>query len=74
MSSHLHIFRTDVKTPKKVKVIKPVFNHHPHIKKWSVDTEDIDNVLKVEAATHLSEQDIIVLMKTCGFYCAALGD
>ncbi len=74
MSMNLHIFRTDIKTKKKVKVLKPIFNHHPYITKWSVDTEDIDNVLKVEVAAHVNEKDIIGLMKTCGFYCEALGE
>ena len=70
----LLIFRTDIKTKKKVKVVKPIFNNHPVIKNWSVDTDDIDNVLKIEAVGTLAENDIITLMKTCGFYCEILTD
>jgi hypothetical protein len=70
----LLILRTNIKTKKKVKTIKPLFNNHPTIFNWSVDTEDIDNVLRIEAQDNLSENEIIHLVKTCGFYCEALPD
>ncbi len=70
----LLIFRTDIKTKKKVKAIKPLFNNHPGITDWSIDTEDIDNVLRIEAAENLNEHDVISLINTRGFYCDALTD
>jgi len=71
---NLLIFRTDIKTKKKVKVVKPIFNNHPTIADWSIDTEDIDNVLRIEASGKLKENDIINLIKTCGFHCEVLAD
>ena len=71
---NLLIFRTDIKTKKKVNVVKPIFNNHPIIKNWSIDTEDIDKVLRIEVAGTLAENDIINLMKTCGFCCEMLTD
>ncbi|MTI30226.1 hypothetical protein [Xanthovirga aplysinae] len=73
-SNPLLIFRTDIKTRKKVKVIKPLFNNHPLIVKWSVDTEDIDNVLRIETINDISENEIIILLKACGFHCEPLED
>ncbi len=70
----LFIFRTDIKTKKKVKVVKPIFNNNPDIKNWSVDTEDIDNVLRIESNGNLRENDIITLMSSCGFHCETLTD
>lgn len=69
---NLFILRTDIKTKKSVKLVKPVFNNHPVIASWSVDTEDIDNVLRVEAYDGLSETEVIRLVKECGFYCNVL--
>lgn len=66
------IFRTDIKTPEKVDVVKPLFNNHPHIEHWSIDTDDIDNVLRIESNGSLYENDIINLIKTYGFYCEIL--
>jgi len=68
------IFRTDIKTKKKFKVIKPLFNEHPGIYDWSIDIEDIDNVLRIEATENLIESDVINLSKIQGFYCEVLKD
>lgn len=70
----LLIFRTDIKTKKKVKTIKPLFKNHSSILNWSIDLEDIDNVLRIEATENLNEGDIINLINTEGFYCDALAD
>ncbi|MCH8330097.1 MAG: hypothetical protein IH946_01745 [Bacteroidetes bacterium] len=70
----LLIFKTDIKTKKKVKVVKPFFNNHPIIVDWSIDTEDIDNVLRVEALGRLKEKDVINLVRRSGFYCEILPD
>ncbi|WP_299886359.1 hypothetical protein [uncultured Lacinutrix sp.] len=68
----LLIFRTDIKSKKKVKSIMPVFNNHSDIIKWSIDLEDIDNVLRIEAKTNGLEEDIIDLVKVKGFYIKTL--
>ncbi len=70
----LLILRTDIKTKKKVKSVKPYFNNHSDIIKWSIDIEDIDNVLKIQARSNLSEKDMINQIKTLGFYCDELDD
>ncbi len=72
--SKLLIFKTDIKTKKKVKRIKSFFDSHSSVIKWSVDIEDIDNVLKIEATTNLIEKDFINQIKALGFYCDALAD
>jgi len=70
----LFILKTDIKTKKKVKAIRPFLNNHSGIIKWTIDIEDIDNVLKIEASDYLTEHDIIDKIKAQGFYCDALED
>lgn len=70
----LLIFRTDIKSKKKVKSVRTVFNNHSDIIKWSIDLEDIDNVLRIEATKNLSEEEVIDLVKINGFYIQALLD
>ncbi|MFT4576241.1 MAG: hypothetical protein ACI9SI_001160 [Polaribacter sp.] len=70
----LVILRTDIKTKKKVKKMKTVFNNHPVISKWSIDIEDIDNVLRIEAAGNLHKDDVKRLVTENGFYCEELPD
>ncbi|MFN0730223.1 hypothetical protein [Polaribacter gochangensis] len=68
----LIILRTDIKTKKKVKQIKPLLNQHPIITSWSIDLEDIDNVLRVEANDNLHENDVKNIVQKEGFYCESL--
>ncbi|TSE11358.1 MULTISPECIES: hypothetical protein [Aquimarina] len=70
----LLIFKTDIETKKKIKSIKPLLNSLSTIINWSIDTEDVDNVLRIETTENLHENDIIDLVKTNGFYCETLAD
>ncbi|WP_155179113.1 hypothetical protein [Fulvivirga lutimaris] len=51
----------------------PFLNSHPCISEWSVDTEDLDNVLRV-VSTKLLEKDVIQLIQSKGFVCEVLPD
>ena len=51
-----------------------MFNNHTEIIKWSIDLEDIDNVLRIEATTNLFEEDVIDLVKVKGFFIKTLSD
>lgn len=68
------IFRTDIKTKKKIKEVKPIYNNHSSILNWSIDMEDIDNVLRIEASGNFNESDVITLTNARGFNCEALED
>lgn len=70
----LVILKTDIKTKKKVKKIKPFLKDNPIISKWSVDIEDIDNVLRIEAQNDANENEIITMIHNQGFYCESLPD
>ena len=54
--------------------MQAVFNDHPIIADWSVNTEDIDKVLRIEAAGDLNETDISELINPLGFCCEVLPD
>ncbi|UOB17581.1 hypothetical protein [Abyssalbus ytuae] len=68
----LLIFRTDIKTKKKVKHISPLFRRFSNIHKWYIDLEDVDNVLKIEASGNLTENDVVKFVNSMGFYCEPL--
>ncbi|MDO5970460.1 hypothetical protein Q4Q35_11650 [Flavivirga aquimarina] len=71
---NLLLFQTDIKSKKKVKSIKPVLNKHSDILKWSIDLEDIDNVLRIEATNNITESDVINMVRIHGFYIKILTD
>lgn len=60
------ILKTNLGTPLKVASAGRALAHQPFIKDWSVDLEDIDNVLRVEAEDQLHETDVMALLQQCG--------
>jgi hypothetical protein len=68
----IFVFRTNIKTKKKAKIIKPLLNGISSITKWTVDYEDIDNVLRIETKTNLDEATIINQIKSYGYHCEVL--
>ena len=63
------IFQTNIDSNQNIEAVQPLFNSNSHIIDWSVDIEDIDNVLRIEATDYLQETDVINLIGTQGFYC-----
>lgn len=72
MNTKLIILRTNIKTRKKLKTIVPVLDNHTSIHQWSIDIEDIDNVLRVQTNEDLQEKDVIQLVREHGFYAEDL--
>lgn len=68
------IFQTNIDSEKKVQSLEPILNKHPDIFKWSIDIEDIDNVLRIEGSENLLEKDIIDLIKSQNFQIEILSD
>lgn len=70
----LLIFKTDIKSKKKIETIHSLFKNLSSITNWNIDTQDIDNVLRIETTGQLKEQELISLIQTQGFYCESLPD
>ncbi|WP_420573698.1 hypothetical protein [Kordia sp.] len=68
------IFQTDIKSEEKIASIEPVFNNHDDILNWSIDLEDIDNVLRIEANSTLTEKAVIDIVKQHYFTIKTLTD
>ena len=72
MVSEILIFKTDLETEGKVREVEPILNTLPNIAHWSVDNDDIDNVLRIVSNGKLEENDIINLAKKGAFNCEVL--
>lgn len=68
------IFKTNIRSKSKIDRLKPVFNQHPAILKWGVDTQDIDNVLRIEARQGIKEAEVVEMVNEYGFHCEDLPD
>lgn len=70
----LLIYKTNLSSNKKVRYVKSALNGHPDIINWTVDREDIDNVMRIETAGSVNETAFKDLMKQYGVYCEDLPD
>jgi hypothetical protein len=70
----LFILKTNIQNQEKLKSVKPLLNQHPLLIKWSIDLEDIDRVLRVEAQHNTKETEIVRLIRRLGFKCEDLDD
>ena len=70
----LCIYGTDIDTKKKEESIRQLFNQDNNIINVSIDLEDVDNVLRIEATDITKEAYIINKVKEIGFNCMELAD
>lgn len=68
------IFKTDLSTDLDVKYVQPIFDSYFSIIDWSVDLEDVDNVLRIVAKDSIKDADIIRLMQANKVICEGLPD
>lgn len=66
------IFKTNIQSNKHLLVIEEAFEAYPSIVDWNVDTDDIDNVLRIETEELLIEDEIINLLNKHGIICEVL--
>ncbi|MFT5725138.1 MAG: hypothetical protein ACI9JN_002261 [Bacteroidia bacterium] len=62
------IYVTDIETMHQIDIVSKTLNAEPSILKWSVDTEDIDNVLRVESK-YVGEHHIQLALERQGLNC-----
>jgi len=72
-SPNIFLFTSNITTAQDVLVLRDVFDRHPQIECWSVDTEDCDKVLRVVSG-EMNCTRIMELVRLCGYSCAELTD
>ncbi len=69
---NIHIFKTNIETKSEANRLKKLLSSSLEIKQLSIDLEDIDNVLRIEAHKRINEKDIINKIISEGFICEEL--
>ena len=67
------IFQTNISQQKDVEKAGILLSSNSAIHDWNIDTDDKDNVLRVET-NRLSSEDVIALIEKIGFECQELQD
>ncbi len=68
----IHVFKTNITTKAEANVIKTLLNSSLKIKNFSIDLEDVDKVLRIEAHQDLKDNEIIKQVTSKGFICEGL--
>lgn len=67
------VFKTTIKTPQDTESLAPLLDGLRTINRWTVDCEDCDCVLRVEA-DGVSKGEIMEIVRLAGFECEELND
>lgn len=73
MVSEILIFKTNIHSENDVVRIAHFLNSDLHVKKWNVDRDDVDRVLRIESDDYNPEY-IIHMIRKAGFLCEELHD
>jgi len=66
------VLKTNVDNEQKLRVVNSLLNDFREIKRWSVDQEDVDRVLRIEARESLSKSAIAKVLNSKGLICEEL--
>lgn len=66
------VFKTNIWGEHQEKSLHKIFSKSRDIISWSVDREDIDNVLRIVSSGRTNEKDIIELVTYNGYACDVL--
>jgi len=65
------VFKTDIGSKTDFETINNVLHQERRIKKWNIDHEDIDHVLRIESG-EITPTEVIQLIRTLGYACEEL--
>jgi hypothetical protein len=68
------ILKTNIPSPQGARRLDPLFRALPGVIRWSVDTEDVDKVLRIEDRGDLTEDRVIGLISSWGYQASRLPD
>jgi len=67
----LFIFKTDIEELCPNCEVYKALNKHAGVQQWSIDTDDVDRVLRIESGK-LSSEEIISIVNSLGHECQEL--
>jgi len=71
--SEILVFKTNIDNDADVRKVALLLDEEFKIRRWNIDRDDVDNVLRVES-DQLEANAIIRLIQNAGFSCEELPD
>ena len=67
------IFKTNLNHPWHLDNVQPYIQQIQGVRRWNVDIQDCDHVLRIEA-TEVSPRSVELVLQDAGYYCEELTD
>ena len=67
----IHIYKTNINTVEQIKKADSILSKNNKIKKWNIDLDDCDKVLRIESSQQ-EIYDVIGSLKPFNIYCEVL--
>ena len=71
MQPSIHIYKTNINTLEQIKKADLILSKHTKVKKWNIDIDDCDKVLRIESSQQ-EILDVIDSLKPFNIYCEVL--
>ncbi len=68
------VLKTKLSSQREIENVRPLLDMHPQINRWNVDSDDIDNVLRIEASGHLKEEHVKTILRQYDIPCELMQD
>ena len=68
MPNTILVFKTNVNTLEQIKKINNILSGQTEIKKWNIDMEDCDKVLRIETS-QLGIENVLAILKPSDIFC-----
>jgi len=65
------VFKTNIEKDSDIEGISPVLKSFREIISWSIDNEDVDNVLRIESTEDITNS-VEYILNSSGYLCAEL--
>ena len=65
------VFKTNLTDIRRISDVESYLDVHPHIMKWNVDLDDIDNVLRI-VSDNIAAEEVESMLLNAGYYCEEL--
>lgn len=65
------VFKTNIRRQTDIEKVRNIFRRYNDILKWTVDTEDVDNVLRIEATSNITG-NVVDVLGNAGYRCTVL--
>ncbi|MBO6763107.1 MAG: hypothetical protein JJ909_19295, partial [Roseivirga sp.] len=70
----LLIFKTNIANESRIKKVNALLAYNPGLLDWSIDMEDRDKVLRIEAEDQVDESDVMEIVNSWGVECYSMED